>query len=86
LEFEDLDGTQLRVEATDLFEALKNGIVHRIAGRFAAGKDIPPEAVVGAWQVNAQGTIVGKFDLNERRDPIKWPASNPQSVRGEATD
>lgn len=50
------------------------GWVYRIAGQFVQGEDVPPEAIVGAWRVNAEGTIVGEFLKNARYDPIRWPA------------
>jgi hypothetical protein len=50
-----------------------NGWVYRIAGGFGAKDRVPPEAVVGAWRVDAQGKIVGDFIPNPRYDPTKWP-------------
>jgi hypothetical protein len=50
-----------------------NGWVYRIAGRFAPSDDVPPEAVVGAWRVDAQGNIVGGFVRNQKYDPKRYP-------------
>ena len=51
-----------------------NGWVYRIAGRFAKSESVPREAIVGAWQVDAKGRIVGNFIRNENYDPRLWPA------------
>lgn len=52
-----------------------NGWVYRIAGRFGPDDGVPPEAIVGAWRVDAHGDIVGDFIQNERYDPQRWPSS-----------
>ena len=51
-----------------------NGWVYRIAGQFNANGPVPPEAIIGAWKVDAQGKIVGSFVKNTRYDPTRWPA------------
>jgi hypothetical protein len=51
-----------------------NGWVYRIAGRFGPNDGVPPEAIVGAWKVDAEGKITGDFILNKKYDPEKWPA------------
>ena len=50
-----------------------NGWVYRIAGDFGPEDGVPPEAIVGAWKVNAQGEIVGNFMRNEKYNPARWP-------------
>jgi hypothetical protein len=40
-----------------------NGWVYRISGSFG-DKAVPPEAIVGAWQVDSKGEIVGAFHVN----------------------
>jgi len=50
-----------------------NGWVYRIAGRFSVAEAVPPEAIVGAWRVDADGGIVGTFVKNPNYDPVKWP-------------
>lgn len=50
-----------------------NGWVYRIAGRFARWDDVPPEAIVGAWRVDDQGSIVGAFVSNQQYDPKRYP-------------
>jgi hypothetical protein len=51
-----------------------NGWVYRVAGSFKSDERVPPEAIVGAWKVNTQGTIIGDFIKNENYDPKRWPA------------
>ena len=50
-----------------------NGWVYRIAGRFGPNDGVPPEAIVGAWKVDAGGRIVGHFIENKKYDPVRWP-------------
>jgi hypothetical protein len=51
-----------------------NEWVYRIAGDFGPNESIPPEAIVGAWKVDARGRIVGEFVVNKNYDPVRWPA------------
>ena len=62
--------------ATEVEEAKRNpnGYVYRIAGRFRPDERIPREAIVGAWKVNDEGTIVGDFLKNKHHDAKRWPA------------
>jgi hypothetical protein len=55
-----------------------NGWVYRIAGRFRPNDQIPKEAIIGAWQVDADGNIVGDFVKNENYDANKWPVKKPR--------
>ena len=50
------------------------GWVYRIAGRFRPDQYVPPEAIVGAWKVDAEGKISGAFMENKKYDPKRWPA------------
>lgn len=50
-----------------------NAWVYRIAGRFAPNENVPPEAIVGAWKVDADGRIVGAFNANPKYNPERWP-------------
>jgi hypothetical protein len=50
-----------------------NGWVYRIAGPFKPSEAIPPEAIIGAWKVDAQGAIVGDFVRNDKYDSLRWP-------------
>ncbi len=38
-----------------------NGWVYEIRGVYGGNDYVPPEAIVGAWKVNASGDIVGEF-------------------------
>jgi hypothetical protein len=60
-------------EEIDEAKRTPNGWVYRIAGRFGPSDDVPPEAVVGAWRVDAQGDIVGAFVRNQKYDPKRYP-------------
>ena len=42
-----------------------NGWVYRISGSFGDNA-VPPEAIVGAWQVDSTGKIIGDFQANPR--------------------
>ena len=50
------------------------GWVYRIAGKFAPKDRVPPEAIVGAWKVDANGNISGGFVENKNYDPKRWPS------------
>ncbi len=52
-----------------------NGCVCRIAGNFAPDERVPREAIIGAWNVDAHGQIVGDFVKNSNYDPKRWPAN-----------
>ena len=45
-----------------------NGWVYRIAGEFADDEAVPPEAIVGAWEVDSKGSIIGEFKSNPKYD------------------
>lgn len=49
------------------------GWVYRIAGKFGPKDRVPPEAIVGAWKVDANGNISGDFIENKNYDPKRWP-------------
>lgn len=51
------------------------GWVYRISGKFSDDERIPPEAVMGAWEV-VDGEIQGDFTLNEKYDIRRWPPTN----------
>lgn len=58
------------------------GWVYRIAGKFAETEDVPPCAIVGAWQVDENGSIIGEFKRNPNYDGTKWPSpvEQPEST------
>jgi hypothetical protein len=62
------------IEEIEEAKRTPNGCVYRIAGLFKPNEDVPPEAIIGAWQVNALGEIVGDFIKNKNYDEKKWPS------------
>jgi len=46
-----------------------NGWVYRIEGRFLPHEAVPPEAIVGAWKVDENGSISGDFVPNPKYKP-----------------
>jgi hypothetical protein len=57
-------------------EAAKNagGWVYEIGGGLDPDGAVPPAAVIGAWQVDDHGKIVGDFIPNPNYDAGKYPA------------
>jgi hypothetical protein len=53
-----------------------NGWIYRIAVTFAPNENVPPEAIVGAWKVEADGRISGNFIPNNKYNPERWPSSS----------
>ena len=43
--------------------------IYKIDGEFAPDEDIPPEAIAGAWPLNAAGEPSGAFIPNPRYVP-----------------
>ena len=41
-----------------------NGYVYVIEGNYGPADTVPPQAIKGAWQVDAEGIIVGAFIPN----------------------
>jgi hypothetical protein len=55
--------------------SIPNGWVYRIAGSVADPNGrVPPEAIIGAWKVDAVGKITGEFIPNPKYDALKWPS------------
>lgn len=48
---------------------LPNGWVYKIEGKFGPNDAVPPEAIAGAWKVDAQGCITGDFIPNPKYKP-----------------
>jgi hypothetical protein len=65
---------KIRPFLREVDEALRNpgGWVYRIKGELGPDGTAPPEAVVGAWKVDANGVIEGKFVPNPNYDPMPW--------------
>ncbi len=49
------------------------GWVYRVVGHFEPNREVPTEAIIGAWKVDLQGVISGPFMKNPNYDPLKWP-------------
>lgn len=45
------------------------GWVYRIDGSFADNQQVPPTAIIGAWEVNSDGMLTNKFDVNKKYEP-----------------
>ena len=61
---------------TEAAKSNPRGWVYRIAGTFSSTDAIPPEAIVGAWEVNDRGAIVGEFVANSKYDAERWPSAS----------
>lgn len=46
-----------------------NGWVYQIDGNYGPNDRVPPEAIQGAWKVDANGRIVGEFIPNPKHVP-----------------
>ncbi|QGH67833.1 hypothetical protein GHV42_02850 [Xanthomonas oryzae pv. oryzicola] len=46
-----------------------NGWVYKIKGEYGPTEHVPPEAVVGAWKVDADGNLTGEFMSNPKYQP-----------------
>jgi len=53
-----------------------NGWVYRIEGDFTDEDSVPPTAIVGAWQVDQSGSIVGAFRRNPKYRVKNEPRAN----------
>ena len=53
-------------EAIESAKSMKNGWVYQIDNRYNLSPDdaVPPKAIMGAWQVDARGHIIGDFIKN----------------------
>ena len=56
---------QARAEA----KANPNGWVYAIGGGYSNTEHVPPQAIRGAWKVDASGNITGEFKANPNYDP-----------------
>ncbi|CBJ34820.1 hypothetical protein [Ralstonia solanacearum] len=46
-----------------------NGWVYKIEGTYGPTEYVPPEAIVGAWKVDAHGNLTGEFMPNPKCQP-----------------
>ena len=72
-QFRSMSETEPLPEEIREASAHPNGWVYRIAGSYPEGEAVPPEAIVGAWKVDANGRITGAFISNPR---FKAPPSD----------
>ena len=56
-------------EVTQAATSNPNGWVYKIDGIFSPDEDVPPEAVVGAWKVDASGNLTCEFIVNPKYKP-----------------
>lgn len=70
-EFEVTEEKKHEVTPDVLEAARKNpgGWVYKIEGAFGPDDYIPPEAIVGAWGVDANGNLTGEFRDNPKYKP-----------------
>ena len=56
-----------------------NSWIYEFDGKFGPNDEVPREAIVGAWQVDAAGNIVGGFirNPNHVRAPSKTDGADP---------
>ncbi|MEM7718630.1 MAG: hypothetical protein AAF222_05455 [Pseudomonadota bacterium] len=52
---------------------LLNGHVYRMSSHFDPSGEVSPEAILGAWKVDATGQATGTFILNPNYDPDLRP-------------
>lgn len=67
-----------RPAAGAIAEAANNpgGWVYEIGEGLDPNGAIPPQAIIGAWQVGPDGKIVGEFKPNPNYDAQVYPASD----------
>jgi hypothetical protein len=65
------DRREFPPELVDEASANPGGWVYEIDGEMVddPNGDVPPEAIIGAWQVNARGKIYGDFRPNPNYRP-----------------
>ena len=64
--------SSLEPTSKEIEEASKhpNGWVYRIDGNFSDDQQIPPTAIIGAWEVDSNGKLTNKFDTNKKYEPL----------------
>ncbi len=50
-------------------KANPGGWVYKIEGAFGPDEAVPPEAIAGAWKVDASGVLTGEFVANPNYCP-----------------
>jgi len=80
----EVPGARPSAEELENAKRYPNGWVYRIVGPFGPHDAVPPEAIVGAWKVDARGEIVGEFAQNRRYDPALWSSGQISSRSGQS--
>jgi hypothetical protein len=65
----DSKGNEIPIEAINEAKAHPNGWVYKIDGRFGPDDYVPPECIVGAWKVDANGELIGEYVENPNYHP-----------------
>ncbi|HEY7022697.1 MAG TPA: hypothetical protein VH349_16390 [Ktedonobacterales bacterium] len=65
----DSKGNEIPIAAINEAQRHPNGWVYKIDGRFGPDDYVPPECIVGAWKVDANGEITGEFIENPNYRP-----------------
>lgn len=58
-------------EAINEAKNFPNGYVYVVDKKYADSKNVPPEKIKGAWQVNSEGGIIGSFIPNPAFEQVK---------------
>ena len=63
--------TEHKIDQWAIEEAKQNpgGWVYKIDGDYGPDEHVPPEAIIGAWQVDDDGKITGEFLPNPNYRP-----------------
>jgi hypothetical protein len=57
---------EITAEVLSSAKANPNGWVYKIEGDYGPNDAVPPEAIVGAWKVDASGNLTGEFVTNPK--------------------
>jgi hypothetical protein len=79
---EQQDFIQEQQPSEEALQAAKQnpgGWVYQVEQEYATSQFVPPEAIVGAWQVDTKGNIFGEFIPN----PNYKPKSFQKAINGE---
>ena len=57
---------EITAEVLSSAKANPNGWVYKIEGDYGPNDAVPPEAIVGAWKVDASGNLTGEFVNNPK--------------------
>ena len=63
-----------------------NGWVYHVDTVYPAGHHVPPQAIVGAWKVDANGDLTDEFKFNEKHVPIVTASREPRKYMSRGLD